>query len=77
MIPRILHVPNDDELGVMIREGAIAKMGVNAFGVFCYLCTKQFFDEPVSMSGLMEQLGVDEKTAHEALIRLINLDYAR
>jgi DNA-binding IscR family transcriptional regulator len=76
MIPRIKHVPNDQELRDLILSGVMAKMKANAFTVFSYLCTQQYFNEPVSMEKITEQLGIPERAVEDAFTRLIKMGYA-
>jgi AraC-like DNA-binding protein len=77
MIPRIKHVPNDQQLNAMIQDGMIAKIGVATFGVFCYLSTKQLFDEqPASLATMSKQLGMSEKLVQSALNYLVEMGYA-
>jgi AraC-like DNA-binding protein len=76
MIPRIKHIPTDQELHVMIHEGAVARMGVAAFGIFCYLATKQFFNEPVSLEQMAQQVGMNKKLVQSALDYLVEMGYA-
>lgn len=76
MIPRIKHIPTDQELNAMIQEGMVAKMGVAAFGVFCYLSTKQFFNEPVSLDAIAKEVGMERVFVQSALNLLVELGYA-
>jgi DNA-binding winged helix-turn-helix (wHTH) protein len=76
MIPRIKHIPNDQELRDLIHGGVMVKMKANAFTVFSYLCTQQYFDEPVSMEKITRQLGLPEEAVTAAFNRLIKLGYA-
>jgi hypothetical protein len=76
MVPHIKHVPTDQELADMLEQGVAAKMKPNAFMTFCFLCTKQYFKEPVSMELATQQLGLPEEAVTAAFNRLIKLGYA-